>query len=293
MIQLNPHTLKSSTLSLVIPFILLPTIFNSQAAISETVSKRVALDGIEHIQLLGTYNLTVKQGDEEYVLVTTDSEYLSKVQAKIQGRKLALGKVNIVYGWSTDDENEDINADFEVQVKNLRSISNMGVGKIAVNYVRSDDEISFSNMGAGRFSIQTLQADEIDFSNFGAGVIEARDIVVEELSEKSVGAGKSIYTEVTADEIEINTIGAARVTFNGRNSVDELEIDAGGATTVDAEALIARKAEVETDGSSTVRVTVTDELEVEINGVSKVFYSGEPKIDKSISDAGRLTAIAK
>ena len=286
-----PHPNQMMPMSLVIPVILMPLFFRGEVAIAETVSKKVALENIEHIQLLGTYKLSVSQGDDEYVILTTDSKDLNKVDAKMQGRKLALGRVNVSYGLSRDDE--DIDASFELQVKNLKSISNMGVGQIVIGNVRSDDDISISNMGAGRFEIESLQGNEIEFNNFGAGFIEVKGLVAEQLSENSLGAGKSSYSNITADEIELTTVGGSRINFSGSNSASEVEINASGATTIDAEALRAQKVEIEASGASTVRITVLEEMEVEASGSSRVIYSGEPSIKKSTNGTASVTSSGK
>lgn len=287
--------MKSPQLSLAIPMVLLPTLFFGQSPVAETVSKRVQLDDIEHIQLLGHHTLTVRQGDEEYVDVTTDSDDIKKIEAKIQGSKLSLGKVNIHYGWSfgDDEPNHDIDAHFEVQVKNLKSISNMGVGKIEVINIRTDEDLIVSNMGAGSLDIRSLTADEIEFSNFGAGKIEAVEVKAEQMSEKSVGAGKSSYANVIADEIELNTVGGASITFTGFNTVDEVDIKAVGASTINAESLRARKARIESAGASTVYISVTEDLDVDVHGNGKVIYSGEPSIKKSIKGTGSVSSSGK
>ena len=256
---------------------------------ADTVSKRVELDGIKHIHMLGTYDLSITQGDREYVIVTADSEVLDQIEAKMQGSKIILGRDN--NNWSGYNASDGIDADFELQVKELRSVSNMGTGNVLVSNIDSDEDLAFSNMGIGQFTVNSVKGDSISIHNLGAGGFIFDNIVAKDITENSFGAGRVEYVNLRAEGMEIKFYGGSHTYVQGNSTVDEIEISVVGAGVVDAEALRAEKAEIELQGAGRVNITVTDELDVEINGNGSVFYGGEPEVKKSISGSGSVAPL--
>ncbi len=261
---------------------------------AETVTKRVDLEGIKHVHLMGTYHLQVTQGDDEFIQITADSQELKQVKAKVQGSKLVLGEGNDEWNWqfsTSPSEVSDNNPQFELQVKELHSLSNLGVGHVVVKNIASDEDLTFSNLGAGEISLRAIEADDIEFNNLGAGRITVNGLTSDSIKENSTGAGRLQYDNVVAEKWEINSLGNSRSIVNSESRTNELEITIKGAGEVDAELVRSEKAQVELSGASVARVNVSDELDVEIDGVGKLYYRGSPKIDKKLSKVGELIAI--
>ena len=270
---------------------------NGFAVSAETVTKRVDLDGIRHIYLLGTYDLAISQGSNEFVALTADSSELNNIEAKVQGSKLVLGRGQRNWTFSLFDDNKAetrsprADVKFEVQVNNLRSVSNLGVGSVVLADFNSADGLALSNLGAGLVRINSITVDDFELNNLGAGRVSINGLNAESISENSTGAGRVDYENIHTDKWAIESSGSTHSSFSGSNTAKNIEVTLNGAGEVDADALQTEEAEITIKGVGVVRVNVSDELDVDINGTGKVYYGGSPKIKQKISAMGELIAI--
>lgn len=261
---------------------------------AETVTRRVELDGIKHIHLLGDFNLSVTQGSNNYVEVTAEAEVVNRIEAKVQGSKLALGREKTSH-WSLFDWDDevpaDINASFVVQLAELRSINNMGPGNVDVKNINTDHDLSFSNMGPGRFDIQNIQAEDIELDNFGPGRFQLSDIVADKIEESTFGIGKSQYTNLRVEDFELNSFGVSGTTISGNSEIEKLEVNINGAGELDADDVEVKEADIEINGAGIVYINVREKLEAKISGNGKIYYRGSPEIDQSIRGGGQLSPL--
>jgi hypothetical protein len=73
--------------------------------------------------------------------------------------------------------------------------------------------------------------------------------------------------------------------------VQDLELDASGASKINAENLKTVKVRADVSGASKAEVFVTDTLNADASGASKIIFSGEPKtVNKSASGASSISA---
>ena len=103
--------------------------------------------------------------------------------------------------------------------------------------------------------------------------------------------GVSGATSLRADDLAgaafaVTVSGAGRVRLSGR--IDDLKVDASGAGSLDAAALIAKRAKVEASGAGSVVVNVSDTLDARASGAGSVRYVGEPKLTSHVSGAGSI-----
>jgi hypothetical protein len=107
----------------------------------------------------------------------------------------------------------------------------------------------------------------------GLDIRGVADIVVSGLDEKSV---------------EIDCQGVCKVYCQG--TAMDLDIDFPGVGSLDLEDLRAANARVRVDGVGNVDVRVTDKLDVEVNGMGKVRYYGDPyEVRTDVSGFGRIS----
>jgi hypothetical protein len=109
-----------------------------------------------------------------------------------------------------------------------------------------------------------------------------------------------IETEKSSGIIEVNCIGATKGTFIGhldvlevnvagvssltlKGSVEKLNCDISGSSSLNSLDMIAEKADLDLAGVCSAEVYVTDFLNIDAGGSSKVKYKGEPSIQKHTS----------
>ena len=105
---------------------------------------------------------------------------------------------------------------------------------------------------------------------------------------KNRGAGQIQIADVKNDQIGLQSDGAATIDASGTTKF--VEIGATGAGKIDTGSLHAEKVKVSVSGAANIDVYATEQLDVDISGVGKVSYAGNPKtVMKSISGVGTVS----
>jgi len=101
------------------------------------------------------------------------------------------------------------------------------------------------------------------------------------------GVSKVSLSGAKSSELGIHVTGASKLKLEGETS--ELNVEVSGASSIDAEELKSKTATVDASGSSKVSVFVTERLNVDGSGASKIRYSGNPtNVEKKTSGASSV-----
>lgn len=101
------------------------------------------------------------------------------------------------------------------------------------------------------------------------------------------GASRLVAHQVNGARFYLDTTGAARINVDGK--VDELVATMTGASSLSANSLLSKTAEISVTGAGKAYVTVSDSLKVSITGAGKVEYSGNPAhLERNITGAGSI-----
>lgn len=102
------------------------------------------------------------------------------------------------------------------------------------------------------------------------------------------GVGDVRVTDLDAEELEIECPGVGKLYCEGK--AKRLDIDFSGVGSMDLGDLVAARARVRVDGVGNVTVNVQDDLDVNVNGMGKVKYYGDPdKVRSSINGWGKIS----
>jgi hypothetical protein len=136
------------------------------------------------------------------------------------------------------------------------------------------------------FHLKVKDLKKINLS--GAGIIECDNLNAESLSVDSSGVG-SINMNITASDLEIGISGAGKVILSGE--VDTQQLSISGVGTYDAKELVSKDCEIAISGAGKAVVNVTQTLDIEMSGLGKVDYVGNPTITQNVSGAGSIKSI--
>jgi phage shock protein PspC (stress-responsive transcriptional regulator) len=95
--------------------------------------------------------------------------------------------------------------------------------------------------------------------------------------------------DIQMKNVSIELDGISKLSLKG--SADELEAKIDGASNLNAVDFKVKRVSVDSDGSSVSRVWATEKLNAKGDAAGKIFYKGEPKIEKDMSAASRLKKI--
>lgn len=133
--------------------------------------------------------------------------------------------------------------------------------------------------------IEMPTVEYVSFSGASDAVIEDFN-GLNELEAKLSGASILRIRE-KVNKLNASDISGASTLFITEN-VDELDVDISGASTVNAYEAATKRTIVRASGASTVRVSVSDYLEVDASGASSVFYRGTPELKENTSGASKV-----
>jgi len=101
------------------------------------------------------------------------------------------------------------------------------------------------------------------------------------------GAGTVNIVGANSNQLDLDLTGTASIDAGG--NAKSLTISSTGAGKRNADNLHAEKARVSVSGAASVDVYATEQLDVDISGVGKVSYSGNPKVvHKNVSGIGSV-----
>jgi predicted DNA binding CopG/RHH family protein len=190
----------------------------------------------------------------------------------IQGSGTSKSEIRDVSGFSRVDASGAVNVEIDVQ-KNFSVVVEADDNLLAniktevqgdTLKIYSEDRISTKMRINVRISMPALEALEI------------------------TGASSSIVSNVKSDSLELKAIGASKIKIAGE--AQTLTADANGASSIDAESLIVKDAEVEANGASKATINAMRNLQVDASGASKISYLGEPKnLKQNSSGASSIT----
>lgn len=99
-----------------------------------------------------------------------------------------------------------------------------------------------------------------------------------------MSSGSDLDMEVTANEMTCNLSGGSDANLSGKVGV--LVAEANGGSDIEAKNLEVNKCTIKARGGSDARVHVTGELDIEAQGASDIYYSGNPKVLSSKASGG-------
>ena len=128
-----------------------------------------------------------------------------------------------------------------------------------------------------------------DDQEYHSSKIPSLRISVPDLSRlANRGAGDVNIVDANSNQLELESTGAASIDAGG--NARSFTISSTGAGKIDAGKLHAEKVRVSVSGAASIDVYATEQLDVDISGVSQVSYAGNPKVvNKKISGVGSVS----
>ena len=103
------------------------------------------------------------------------------------------------------------------------------------------------------------------------------------------GSGTATLTDLELSDLSADLSGSGDMVLSGTSSTTTVELSGSGD--YDASALTAAHISVDSSGSGSVRVNVTEHLSVTSSGSGDVAYSGNPaQVDRNATGSGEVAA---
>jgi hypothetical protein len=137
--------------------------------------------------------------------------------------------------------------------------------------------------------LETTVVDGTLYISFGSHVIETDslvqiNIISPEVKELTFSGSGSVVSNIGIPFI--NLPGNGEITCVGET--DQVSVRLSGTGAINLEKMTLQKAQVKITGNGNVSLHVTDNLDVTIQGIGVVYYSGSPQIQSKISGKGKI-----
>lgn len=276
------------------------------AAHGETVTRTVNLpDDISRVYLNGSNELYLTQGEEEFVKLTAPEEKVSRIEARVKGRALYLGKEK---NWNDNDwgfgtAEDDVSVRFDVQLKRIDAIRILGSGKAFTGDLVGD-RLKIIMYGNGKAVTKSIKARDLKLEMSGSCDVRGDRIDAEKSDLTINGSGKIAFAQLNANELEIGISGSGKVNLekltaaeletviNGSGNLDlagrarSQELQINGSGDYRATDLISDTAYVDVRGVGAVKLSVLTNLTAELMRGADLVYYGGPELEADISGHG-------
>ena len=169
----------------------------------------------DRVSLSGFGEVTIEQGDEESLTVTTDENIMPYVITKVKGNTLVLDLDDTGRNGSYDPTD---GIKFTLVVKDLSRMDISGAGNIAIDELETE-KLVVELSGAGNLEIHSLTADELVVTQSGAGaVFVSGQVKGQDLTFSGVGSYHA--SELESETAIVLISGAGTATLWATESLD-------------------------------------------------------------------------
>jgi hypothetical protein len=193
-----------------------PSVSGSGHVISEPRN----VSGFSNVSLEGSGRLVIEQGGAESLMVTSDDNLMSEIEAEVRGGTLVLGERNGVNLRPSRDivfkvtlrklDDLDVSGSGTAQAKGIQGakmkIDISGSGEVSAE--GSDDDLDVTISGSGRFRGDGLKSKRtrVDISGSGSAVVASSDTLDATVS----GSGSIEYVGAPRVHQSISGSGSVR-----------------------------------------------------------------------------------
>lgn len=221
-------------------YIILLMVFTSCITIKESdyITREYTLPSFSRIDISSAFNVQLKQGDVQSVIVEIEEHMLPLLKAEVQGDEL-----NVSFTGRTRNTKPN---KIYITVPHLKEVDLSGASSLNFETPVVSDKFKVGLSGASSIK-GTIQAPAVGIVLKGAS---------------------SAKIEVETPKISVNISGASSATLSGSATSQKLE--ASGASKINATALAGETASVKASGASKVSVGADNLSSIDSSGASKV-----------------------
>ena len=181
----------------------------SLAATADTVSRNVPLTmDVSRVYFTGSGELHLTQGEDEFIKLTAAEDVLDKVEARIKGRSLYLGKKKNSRGVDVDVMNDPIR--FDVQLRQIDAVRIWGSANAWIGDLQSD-HLKVVLAGSNKVVAKSIKAWEMNLRLAGSCEFKGDRIETGELGMKVSGSGKIGISALDTPRVDLSIAGSSDV----------------------------------------------------------------------------------
>ncbi len=225
------------------------------------VEKGFAKDAFEGVELEGSFNVDIRQGTQQNVVVTGNENIIDKLKMDVMDGVLYL---------SLEPGNY---FNYELQV----NLTMPTLKKVVLS-------------GSGDIKIGTfVNLNELEVSLDGSGDIDSDGVLeVNGLAEFEIDGSGDIDLKLKAEEVIAVLDGSGD--FNLEGTTNKFKATLDGSGDIKAYKLESLNCEAYLEGSGNIKVYASKNLKATLEGSGDISYRGEPSVEAQIDGSGSIEA---
>jgi hypothetical protein len=132
--------------------------------------------------------------------------------------------------------------------------------------------------------LQLKTVNSMDFA--GAAMVKASEINADRLEINSSGANSIEIDSLQAKQLNLDLSGTGKILLSGQVDTQTVSLSGVGAYT--ASKLETQNAEIELSGTGSATVWIERSLNVDIGGMGRLGYYGNPQLTENVSGMGQI-----
>ena len=223
------------------------------------VTEERSVSEFHTVDLRGSGNLYVTQGETQRLSVTTDDNIMPHLRTDVRNGRLVITIEPKLYHPTS----------LEIQVT---------MPKIRGFYLSGSGTIEGQNQ---------LRSDSIDVGMSGSGYANL-DLMAKEASMRLSGSGK-LSLNLDVGSLVSNISGSGKSYLAGQAQSHAYTVSGSGK--LRAYDLMTEETAATISGSGNCEISVSNSLDVRISGSGSIRYKGNPRIDSRISGSGSVRPV--
>ena len=236
----------------------------------------------------GSFEVFIRKGNEEKVVIEAKSGDLEKILTKVSGNVLTISTESSWWG------NSNFNlkgVKVFVTYRELNEIVASGSGSVKLESALSANEVVLSSSGSGNLYCEKeiSSRGNIRISNSGSGgcKIQAPISTRGEIRMTNSGSGSTFIEEINANGLRIENSGSGGIKVN-EGTVQNQSITLSGSGSLHL-GYSSASCELRKSGSGSVHIEVREELNGNSSGSGNIYIAkSNPRMNLSISGSGKV-----
>lgn len=249
-------------------------------AVANADVTRVEALEFSRVQLIGSNELQITQGDTNTLKIRGDGDDLNPPPFVLEGDLLRLGIT--AQGDTVDD------LKFKLNANRITRIMLKGSGDVYVKPLSTGDLVVAVD-GSGEIRLFDVKAANIEVQVFGSGAVQAVTLSADTVRLNVQGSGAIQLGSIEAVSLKAQIAGSGDIVVQDEGRANKLEVAVMGSGDVKMKDIATKVAKVTILGSGDAEVRVADSLEAEILGSGDLLYYGAPDLSQSVMGSGDIT----
>lgn len=226
---------------------------------SNVVTRDYDFDGFNRLEVGSAFEVHIVQSDSFEVSIKMNDNLFDYLEISQDGSTLKIRmKPNYSFRQSTREASVSIPA--------ISALDLSGASRGDIAGFTSTDDLWLELSGASNLELLDMKAGD---------------------TRSNISGASRLTGDIEISDADFDISGASRVSLVGK--CDYLELDVSGASSARLGDFPAITARVNLSGASNGDIEVTDELDVQLSGASRLTYSGDPTLkDVDVSGGSSL-----